>query len=89
LYGNCEQAKEGSNNVWTYPRSKAVLEECGLETINTYIQKRRDTIATYVATRPIFDACRQGEQRSGLMPRQWWWEQPMTLSDNDADGTNE
>ncbi len=57
-----------------------------METINTYIQKHRNTIATYITVRPIFDACRQGEWRSGSMPRQWWWEQPMTLSNEDADG---
>jgi hypothetical protein len=83
--------KRGSNNVWTYPQSKDVLEECGLATINTYIQKRRrrNTITTYAVTRPIFDACRQGEGRTSFMPRQWWWEQPMTLSDNNADRANE
>ena len=77
--------KRGSNNTWTYPRSKDVLEECGLETIDTYIKKRRDTIAQYVATQPIFSQCLDGEQRRGSMPRQWWWEQPMSLDDDDAD----
>jgi hypothetical protein len=77
--------KRGSNNTWTYPRSKDVLEECGLETIDTYIKKRRDTIAQYVATQPIFTQCLDGEQRRGSMPRQWWWEQPMSLDDDDAD----
>ncbi len=54
-----------------------------------YIKKRRDTsIAIYVATRPILEACRQGEQQRGLMPRQWWWEQLMTSSDDeDATGS--
>ena len=77
--------KRGSNNTWTYPRTKDVLEECGLETIDTYIQKRRDTIAQYIATRPIYIDCTGGEQRRGSMPRQWWWEQPMNIDDVDAD----
>jgi hypothetical protein len=71
--------------MWTYPRSKDVLEECGLETIDTYIKKRRDTIAQYVATQPIFTQCLDGEQRRGSMPRQWWLEQPRSLDDDDAD----
>jgi hypothetical protein len=78
-----------ANGVWEYPRSKDVLEECDLRIITEYIRKRRDTIAIYVATRPILEACRQGEQQRGLMPRQWWWEQPMTWSDDDATGSEE
>ena len=74
--------KRGSNNTWTYPRSKDVLEECGLEPIVTYINKRRDTIAQYVAAQPIFTQCRDAERRRGSMPRQWWWEQPMQLDGN-------
>ncbi len=80
--------KRGANGVWEYPSSKDVLEECGLRTIENYIRKRRDTIAIYVATRPILEACRQGDRQRGSMPRQWWWEQPMTWSDDDATGSD-
>jgi hypothetical protein len=34
-----------------------VLEECGMATIQHYIQKRRATIAIYIADRPILEAC--------------------------------
>jgi hypothetical protein len=56
-----------------------VLEECGMSNITVVIQSRRHTIAMYVETRPIFTACLEGKQRQGLMPHQWWWEQPMWL----------
>jgi hypothetical protein len=46
-------------------------------------------MAIYVATWPILEACRQGEQWKGSMPRQLWWEQPMTWSDDDATGSVE
>ncbi len=54
-----------------------VLEECEMPSIAEYINKRRQTIAVYVATRPVLEECRQGERQRGSMRRQWWWEQPM------------
>jgi hypothetical protein len=55
--------KKGANGGWVYPKTADVLEECGMNTITMYTQSRRQTIAIYVATRPIFKACLQGE---------WW-----------------
>jgi hypothetical protein len=73
------QPRQGANHVWTYPRSADVLEECGMWTIVEYIRKRQDTIAVYVATRSILEACRVGERQRGSMPRQWWWEKLMSF----------
>jgi hypothetical protein len=73
------QLRQGANHVWTHPRSADVLEECGMLTIAEYIRKQRDTIVVYVATRPFLEACRAGERQRGSMPRQWWWEQPMSF----------
>ncbi len=55
------------------------MKECGMMTIEEYIQICRQTIAVYVVTRPIFDECRQGERKRGAIPHCWWWEQPMDL----------
>jgi hypothetical protein len=66
-------------NVWEYPRSVDVLKECGMKTMEEYIRICRQTITTYVATRPILAKCRQGERRRGGVPHQWWWELPMDL----------
>jgi hypothetical protein len=71
--------RQGPNHVWIYPKSADVLEECGMRTIAEYIHKRGNTIAIYVATRPILVACREGKGQRGLMPRRWWWEQPMSF----------
>jgi len=75
--------KRGAHNVWIYPKTADVLKECGMQSIAEYIHNRRQTIAVYVATRPILEACRQGERQRGSMPRQWWWEQPMNLDGED------
>jgi hypothetical protein len=74
----------GANGVSVYPKLADVLKECDMATMAAYIQSRRQTIATYVAMRPIFTACVEGKQRRELMPRQWWWEQPMCLDAIDA-----
>ena len=60
--------RRGPGNVWIYPKSEDVLEECGLRTVTDYIETRRQTITTYVATRPILDECRQGERKRGAVP---------------------
>ncbi len=62
------QPKRGVNGVWVYPKTADVLEECGMATIAAYIQSCHQTIAVYVAMRPVFKACMEGEWRRGLMP---------------------
>ncbi len=80
--------KRCANGVWVYPKTADVLEECGMATVAAYIRFRRQTIAVYVATRPVFKACMEGEWRRGSMPCQWWWEQPMCLDAIDATGSD-
>ena len=76
--------RRGSDLAWKYLRSKDVLNECGMGTIAHYIGVLRNTILEYVVNRPIYEACREGVRRRGMAPRQWWWEQPMNLNDDDA-----
>ncbi len=78
-----------AGNQWEYPKTSDVLEECDMATIQHYIQKRRATIAIYIADRPILEACQQGEHMRGLYPRQWWWEQAMCLDISNATGSDE
>ena len=72
--------------MWINPNLEDVLEECMLRTVAKYIKTHQQTIATYVATHPILDKCRQGEQRRGAIPHRWWWEQKMDLDVTDATG---
>jgi hypothetical protein len=53
--------KQGPGRTWIYPRLVDVLQECGLKTMEEYIGIRRQTIAVYMATRPILTECRQGK----------------------------
>ena len=73
--------RRGTNHQWVYPSSEAVLEECGMHTIQHYIDVRRETITKYVVGRSIFAECQGADQRRGSVPQRWWWEQKMTLDD--------
>jgi hypothetical protein len=80
---------KGPNHGWVYPWSSDILQKCSMATILHYINIRRATIFRYVVDRPIYEVCREGEWRRGLPPRQWWWEQKMSLDDEDADRAKE
>ena len=66
-----------------------MLEKCGVSTLVEYITVRRQTIAVYVATRPVLIKCRWSEQKRGAVPHRWWWEQQMDLDVNNAIGSDE
>jgi hypothetical protein len=51
------QPKRVVRNRWEYPKTSDVLEECGMATMQHYIQKCRAMIAIYIADWPILQAC--------------------------------
>jgi hypothetical protein len=55
------QPKNSANRVWVYSKRMDVLEECGMATIATYIQSRRQIIAMFMVMRPIFMASVEGK----------------------------
>ncbi len=60
-----------------------------MSTMGEYIAVRRQTIAVYVATRPILHKCSQGERKRGAVLHRWWWEQQMDLNVNETTGSDE
>ncbi len=55
--------KEGLFGKWEYPSTKDVIAECGLHSVEEYIQSRWTTIAMYVVNRPLYLECKEGEHR--------------------------
>ena len=51
------------------------MEEAVFENIGVYIISRKNTIAQYIATRPILDLCEQSLWRPGAWVSRQWWEQ--------------
>ena len=43
--------------------------------IRTSINRRQNTVAQYIATRPILDLCEQATRRPGTRMSRRWWEQ--------------
>ena len=43
--------------------------------IRTSILRRQNTVAQFIATRPILDLCKQATRRPGARVSLWWWEQ--------------
>ena len=66
---------------WLYPATEDVLEEVGLHSVKEYIDRRRQTIAAWVVSRPIYVRCLGGERRPGTPRHQWWWEQDFDLDE--------
>ncbi len=65
--------------VWEYPRLVDVLEEDGLQTVEEYIRQRRNTVAEFIAMRPLFLTCWEGKRLRGSPRHTFWWEQELDL----------
>ena len=51
------------------------MVETGFEGICKYITRRKNTVAKYIATRPILDLCERSARRPGARVSRRWWEQ--------------
>lgn len=51
---------------WICPNSDKVLQKVGCQSIEEYIQRRRDTIMEYAKTRNIYEECKNSEIASKL-----------------------
>ena len=69
------QPQRGRDGKWHYPSLEGVMKEAGLTDIRTSIQRRQNTVAQYIATRPLLDLCEGARQREGARVTLRWWEQ--------------
>ena len=51
------------------------MKEAGLNDVRTSINRRQNTVAQYIATRPLLDLCEGANQREGAQVTLIWWEQ--------------
>ena len=42
---------------WIYPPLDTAMKEVGLEEVETYVLRHQNTVAQYIATRPIMELC--------------------------------
>ena len=58
-----------------YPALAGALKEAGVVRIRTSILRRQNTVAQFIATRPILGLCEVTERRPGKRVQRRWWEQ--------------
>ena len=69
------QPRRGSDGKWFYPSLEGGMKEVGLTDLRTYINRRQNTVAQYIATRPFLDLCEGATQREGSRVTLRWWDQ--------------
>ena len=69
------QVRRERDGDWYYPSIEGAMREAGLTDIRKSIQKRQNTIAQYIATRPLLDLCEEARAREGAKVPLWWWDQ--------------
>ena len=57
--------RKGRYGGWFYPPLKYATAEAGLQEVETYIYFSHNTVAEYIATRPIIDLCMLADRRLG------------------------
>ena len=68
--------KHQRDGTWVYELIGAALEMMGLEEIGVYVACHQNTVAQYIATRPIMDLFLQADWNPGLRLSRQWWDQP-------------
>ena len=69
------QPRRGNDGKWFYPFLAGALKEAGVVRVRTSILRRQNTIAQFIAKRPILGLCEVAERRRGTRVPQRWWEQ--------------
>ena len=67
------QPRREKDRDWHYPSLEGEMKEAGLPDIRTSILRRQNTIAQYIATRPLLDLCEGERAREGAkVPLRCW-----------------
>ena len=69
------QPWKGRGRGWVYPPVEDTMAEVGLQELETHVSHHQNTVAQYIATRPIMGLCLAEKRRPGKMLEMRWWEQ--------------
>ena len=70
-----QQPRRGRDRKLFYPSLAGDLKEAGVVRARTSVLRRQNTVAQFIATRPILGLCEVAERRRGTRVPQGWWEQ--------------
>ena len=70
--------KKEANNKWTYPNHEELRKICKLQTIKTYIHRRRGTSRKYLEDnrKDFFDSIQKAKVPLRQSNKILWWKQP-------------
>ena len=71
----CRQPRRGRDGECHYPSLEGAMEKVGLTDIRTSIQRRNNTVAQYISTRPLLDLCVGARHGEEVRVTVRWWEQ--------------
>ena len=60
---------------WQYLPLAGAIKDVGIVRVRKSVLRRQNTVAQFVATRPILALCEETERRGGTRVPQRWWEQ--------------
>ena len=60
---------------WKYTSAATARKEAGLQTMEEYIRKRKNTVTQYISTRSLLDLFEGSERAPGARVGMWWWDQ--------------
>ena len=67
------QPRRERDGRWFYPSLVGAMKEAGIVRIRTSILRRQNTVAQFIATRPILGLCEVAVRRPGTrVPRRSW-----------------
>ena len=69
------QPWRGQDGGWVYTSLVDAMKEAGLQEVETYISRRHNTVANFIATMPIMDLCLEATRRLGPRDAKRLWEQ--------------
>ena len=61
------------DGTWHCPPTADTLHQAGLKTIDEYIQRRRDTVRSFVRPRPLYQACIRTRPLASNINKVVWW----------------
>ena len=67
--------RRGRDGKWQYLPLAGAIKDAGIVRVRTSVLRRQNTVAQFVATRPILALCEGTERRGGARVPQRWWEQ--------------
>ena len=70
-----QMPRRGRDGKWVYLPLAGVTREAGVVRARTSVLRRQNTVAQFIANRPILGLCEVAERRRGTWVPQRWWEQ--------------